>query len=164
MLHLMVYVLLIAAVNLAFAVTPPIPLPNGDLWPPVSLAVGFVFVVRDYAQRRAGHNILWAMAAGCALSWFMATPELAVASAAAFAVGELADWAVFTFSKRSFAQRILVSSLLGVPLDTAIFLSLIGLASPWGFATMCASKLLGALAVYMLVRRREAVTVRADGM
>lgn len=155
MIHLLVYVLLIAGVNLAFAVTPLIPLPNGEMWPPLSLVVGFTFVVRDYAQKHVGHNILWAMLAGCAISWFMASPELAVASAAAFAVGELADWAIFTVTRRPFSQRLLLSSLLGTPLDSLVFLTLIGLATPWSLITMTASKLLGSLIVYMLVRRRE---------
>lgn len=155
MLHLIFYVLLILTINMAFVYTPLIPLPGGDMWPPLSLAVGFVFVVRDYAQQRVGHHVLWAMLFGCALSWFLASPGLAVASAAAFAVGELADWAVYTFTKKPFSQRILLSSLLGTPLDSLVFLGLIGLASPVGILTMTASKLFGALIVYMLVRRRE---------
>ena len=90
MFSLFTYIALIVGVNYAFAVTPLVQLPNGDLWPPASLIVGFVFVVRDFAQRRVGHHILWAMLAGCVVSWYMATPQLAVASAVAFAVGELA--------------------------------------------------------------------------
>lgn len=155
MLHLILYVLLILIVNVAFAYTPLIPLPGGDMWPPLSLAVGFVFVVRDYAQQRVGHHVLWAMLFGCALSWFLASPDLALASAAAFAVGELADWGVYTFTKKPFSQRILLSSLLGTPLDSLVFLSFLGLATPLGMLTMTASKLLGALVVYWLVRRRE---------
>ena len=157
MLHLIFYILLILAINVAFAYTPLIPLPGGEMWPPLSLAVGFVFVVRDYAQQRVGHHILWAMLVGCALSWYFATPKLAVASAAAFAVGELADWAVFTVTKRPLSQRILLSSLLGTPLDSLVFLTCIGLATPVGLITMTASKLLGAFIVYALVRRRESV-------
>lgn len=155
MLHLLIYVLLIVGINIAFVHTPLIPLPNGDMWPPLSLIVGFTFVVRDYAQKRVGHNILWAMLAGCTVSWFMASPELALASAAAFGIGELADWAVFTFTKRPFSQRIIFSSLLGAPLDSLVFLTFIGLATPVGLITMTASKLLGAFIVFFLVRRRE---------
>ena len=153
--HLILYILLILIINVAFAYTPLIPLPGGELWPPMSLAVGFVFVIRDYAQRRVGHHVLWAMLFGCALSWFLATPELALASAAAFAVGELADWAVFTFTGKPFSQRILLSSILGTPLDSLVFLALLGLATPLAMITMTASKLFGALIVYFLVRRRE---------
>ena len=157
MLHLFVYILLILCINVAFAYTPLIQLPGGELWPPLSLAVGFVFVVRDYAQQRVGHHILWAMLLGCALSWFFASPELAIASAAAFAVGELADWAVFTFTKKPFSQRILLSSLLGTPLDSLVFLTLVGIATPVALVTMTLSKLIGALIVYLLVKKRESL-------
>lgn len=155
MFSVLTYVALIAGVNWAFAITPVLELPGGDLWSPVALIVGFVFVVRDFAQRRVGHHILWAMLAGAVISWYMASPTLALASALAFAVGELADWALFTFTKKPFSQRILISSLLGAPLDSLIFLYLIGIASFAGVAVMTASKLFGAFLVFSLVRRRE---------
>ena len=85
----------------------------------------------------------------------MATPQLAVASAAAFAVGELGDWALYTFTNRPFSQRILISSLVSAPLDSIVFLGLIGLATPWSVVIMSLSKLVGALLVFCLVRRRE---------
>lgn len=155
MLTLFTYIALIAGVNWAFAVLPLVELPGGDLWSPAALIVGFVFVVRDFAQRRVGHQVLWAMLAGCAISWFMASPALALASACAFAIGELADWALYTFTRRPFSQRILVSSLLGAPLDSFVFLSFIGIATPLSIAIMSASKLFGAFIVFALVRRRE---------
>ncbi len=132
---------------------PLITLPGGELWSPISLVVGFVFVVRDYAQQRIGHHILWAMLIGCALSWFFATPTLALASAAAFAIGELADWAVFTFTKTSFSRRILLSSLVGAPLDSMVFLTLVGIATPITFVTMTLSKLMGAWIVCQSVEK-----------
>lgn len=152
---LITYIGLIAGVNWVFAITPLMELPGGTMWSPASLIVGFVFVVRDFAQRRVGHHILWAMLAGCALSWWMASPQLAVASAAAFAVGELGDWALFTFTRKPFSQRILISSLLGAPLDSLVFLLVIGIASSEGIVAMSLSKLAGALVVFALVRRRE---------
>jgi uncharacterized PurR-regulated membrane protein YhhQ (DUF165 family) len=155
MLSLVTYILLIIGINYAFAVSPLIELPSGDMWPPISLLVGFIFVVRDFAQRRVGHHILWAMLIGCVASWYMASPQLAMASAAAFAVGELGDWALYTFTRRPFSQRILLSSLVAAPLDSVIFLSIVGLASFWSVLTMSLSKLVGALLVFWLVRRRE---------
>lgn len=155
MFTIFVYIALIAGVNWAFAIVPPLVLPGGELWSPVALVVGFVFVVRDFAQRKVGHNILWAMLAGIILSWVMASPQLALASAIAFAVGELSDWGLYTFTKKPFSQRILLSSLLGAPLDSIVFLALIGIASPAGIAAMSLSKLAGALIVFILVRRRE---------
>ena len=155
MLTVLTYIALIAGVNWAFAIVPPLELPGGDLWSPVALIVGFVFVVRDFAQRRVGHHVLWAMLAGIAISWWMASPQLALASAAAFAIGELFDWLLYTFTKKPFSQRILLSSLVVAPHDSLAFLTFIGIASPAGVLAMSLSKLAGAVLVFLLVRRRE---------
>lgn len=155
MFYCLSYILLVVGVNVAFAHVPLITLPGGEQWPPVSLLVGVVFVMRDYAQRHVGHNVLWAMLAGCAISWFMASPGLALASAAAFAVGESVDWAVFTITKRPFSQRILWSSAVGTPLDSLVFLGLVNLLSPFAFISMTVSKMASSVLVYWLVRRRE---------
>jgi len=149
------YVALIVAVNYAFIVVPLVKLPDGTMWPPVSLLVGFVFVARDFAQREIGHKVLLAMLVGVAISYFMANPFVATASAAAFLISELVDWAVFTYTKRPLSQRILFSSLLGAPVDSAIFLGLLGLLSPVGVAAMTASKLVGAFIVWWMIRRRK---------
>ena len=155
MYSLFTYMALIVGVNWIFAVTPLLELPTGELWSPASLIVGFVFVVRDFAQRRVGHHVLWAMLVGCAVSWWMASPQLALASAAAFAVGELGDWGLYTLTRKPFSQRILLSSLLGTPLDSLVFLLFIDMASAEGIVAMSLSKLLGAFVVFYLVRRRE---------
>jgi hypothetical protein len=124
----------------------------------VALIVGFVFVVRDFAQREVGHRVLLAMLAGAGLSYYMVEdPSVAVASAAAFAVSELVDWAVYSFTGRPLSQRILYSSALGAPIDSAVFLGGIGLLSATGVAAMTLSKMAGALLVWWIVRRREAV-------
>ncbi len=149
------YVLLIVAVNYAFTVVPLVKLPDGTLWPPVALLVGFVFVARDFAQREVGHKVLLAMLVGVAISYFMANPSVAIASAVAFLVGELVDWAVYTHTKRPLSQRILLSSLLGAPVDSAIFLGLLSLLSPVGIVAMSVSKVLGAFIVWGMIRRRE---------
>jgi uncharacterized PurR-regulated membrane protein YhhQ (DUF165 family) len=155
MFSLATYILLIVGVNWAFSATSVVSLPNGEVWAPISLIVGFIFVVRDFAQRRVGHHILWGMLAGCAISWRMASPGIAVASAAAFAVSELADWAIFTLTRKPLSGRILLSSLIAVPLDSLTFLWLVGLAAPLSFLTMTASKFAGSLLVFLLLRRRE---------
>ena len=149
------YVALIVAINWAFTMMPLVALPDGTRWPPISLAVGFVFVVRDFAQREIGHKVLLAMLVGAVLSYVMAGPAVAAASAAAFLVGELADWAVYSFTRRPLSQRILLSSVVGTPIDSAVFLAGVGLLSSVGVAAMTASKMLGALIVWWMVRRRE---------
>ena len=149
------YVAMIVGVNYAFAIVPLVELPDGTMWPPVSLLVGFVFVARDFAQREIGHRVLAAMLAGAAISYFMAGPAIALASAAAFALSELLDWAVYSFTKRPLSQRILFSRAVGAPVDSAVFLGMIGILSAGGVVAMTASKMVGALIVWWLIRRRE---------
>ncbi|MFN4283752.1 MAG: VUT family protein [Alphaproteobacteria bacterium] len=149
------YVALIVLVNYGFSVVPLVKLPDGTMWPPMSLIVGFIFVVRDFAQREIGHRVLIAMLIGAALSYVMADPYVAVASAAAFLVSEAADWLIYSLTKRPFSQRILYSSLLSTPLDSAVFLFGIGHFSIAGVVTMTISKLAGAFVVWWLIRRRE---------
>lgn len=149
------YIALIVAVNYGFTVVPLVELPGGVMWPPMSLVVGFVFIVRDFAQREIGHKVLYAMAAGVALSYVMADPFVAMWSAIAFLVSELADWAVYSFTKRPMSERVIYSSIISAPLDSAVFLIGLGIATGAGIATMSASKLLGAFVVWYLIRRRE---------
>jgi uncharacterized PurR-regulated membrane protein YhhQ (DUF165 family) len=153
--YTILYVALIVAVNYAFTVVPLVKLPDGTMWPPVALLVGLVFVARDFAQREAGHKVLLAMLVGMVISYFMASPFVATASAAAFLISELVDWAVYTYTKRPLSQRILFSSLLGAPVDSAVFLGLLSLLSPVGITAMTASKLVGAFIVWWMIRRRE---------
>ncbi len=149
------YILLIVAVNYGFSVSPLVKLPDGTMWPPISLVVGFIFVARDFAQREIGHKVLLAMLVGATVSYFMASPMIAVASAAAFLVSEMTDWAIYSFTRRPLSQRILYSSALGAPVDSLVFLSGVGLLSTAGVIAMTASKMVGALIVWWLVRRRE---------
>jgi queuosine precursor transporter len=155
----LLYVALIVAVNYGFTVAPLVKLPDGTLWPPMSLVVGFIFVVRDFAQREIGHKILFAMLVGAALSYVMAAPFVAIASAAAFLVSELMDWLIYSVTKRPLSSRILYSSLLATPVDSAVFLYGLGAFSIVGVITMTVSKLIGALIVWWLIRRRETQSI-----
>jgi uncharacterized PurR-regulated membrane protein YhhQ (DUF165 family) len=147
------YLTSIVLVNVGFAY---VPLFHG--WPPMSLAVGVVFVLRDLAQREIGHRVILLMLAGAVLSYFMASPTIAFASCAAYLVSETIDWAVYTWIKRPLHDRVLVSSLISTPVDSAVFLALIGFFSWGGVALMTVSKLLGAAAAYVWLRKRAAVT------
>jgi queuosine precursor transporter len=149
------YVLLIVAINYGFSVVPLVALPGGEMWPPLSLAVGFVFVARDFAQRAVGHWVLAGMAVGGILSWWLADPYVAVASVSAFVVSEVIDWLVFTFSKRPLGGRVLLSSALGTPVDSVIFLGMIGALGWLGVIAMTLSKMAGALAVWWFLRSRR---------
>ena len=155
MKYVLLYVFTVVAVNFGFEAVPPLTLPGGELWPPMSLAVGFVFVIRDYAQREIGHYVLPAMLLGGLFSWFLASPDIALASTCAFLASELLDWAVYTFTGRPFSQRVLLSSALSTPVDSAVFLFMVGMFSWSSIILMTLSKMVGALIVFLISRRRE---------
>jgi uncharacterized PurR-regulated membrane protein YhhQ (DUF165 family) len=152
-----IYVATIVAVNWLFTVVPPWSTPLGDLYV-ASVVVGFVFVFRDYAQRQIGHYILLATLFAGFLTYLMAGPELAFASVTAFLISESSDWAVYSFWRRPLQQRILVSSLVSVPLDTLSFLYLSGYLTPANFVMEVVSKAVGVLIVWQLLRMRAGGT------
>lgn len=151
-MHTAIYIALIVAVNYGFSIVPMVPTPWGEMFPPMSLAVGLVFVARDFAQREVGHGVLMAMAVAGALSWIMADPFVAVASVTAFAISETADWAIYTWTKKPFAQRVLISSAVSTPVDSAVFLAVIGHLSFAGVLAMTLAKMAGALIVWRMVK------------
>lgn len=91
--------------------------PSGVLW------IGLAFTLRDLVQRTLGR--WWTVAAiavGAALSWAIA-PSFAVASAVAFGLSELADFAVYTpLERRSWLGAVALSNTVGAVIDSALFL------------------------------------------
>jgi uncharacterized PurR-regulated membrane protein YhhQ (DUF165 family) len=85
----------------------------------------------------------------------MADPFVAVASVVAFAISELVDWSVYTFTKRPLKDRILLSSALGTPVDSAVFLLILGFFSPLGFLLMTVAKMLSALIVWWRIKNED---------
>lgn len=155
-----VYVLLIPLVNWSFAHVPTVPMPDGGAWSPMAIITGLILVFRDFAQREVGHWIFLPLMIGIAISFAMAPPAIALASAAAFAVSELVDWLIFTVSKRPLSERVLISSAVSAPLDSAVFWLLASYSVPGVFTwstilTAIASKLVGTYVVYRLLKRRE---------
>jgi len=141
------YVVSIVLVNVGFVYVAPVPL-LGEMFPPMSLLVGVIFIFRDFAQREIGHKVLGAMAIGAVLSYLMADPFVAIASVVAFIISELADWAVYTFTKKPLGQRILISSAVGAPIDSAVFLWMLGFFTPVGCLLMIVAKMLSALIIW----------------
>ena len=151
----LIYIGLIVLINWGFLVVPLVEIIPNEKWPPMSLIVGFIFVARDFSQREIGHRVIIAMLIAAALSYLMASPFVAVASLTAFLISEFADWAVYTYTGKPFSQRVLISSAAGAPLDSMVFLGIIGHLSYVSVIAMTFSKMLGALLVWWLVRRRE---------
>lgn len=154
-----VYVLLIPLVNWSFAHTPIIPLPTGGDWTPFAVVTGLVLVFRDFAQREVGHFIFIPLFLGVAVSYAMAPAAIATSSALAFLVSEFVDWCVYTFSKKALHQRILLSSIIAAPFDSAVFLIganmvVEGIFHWTTLLTSIFSKWLGAYIICVFLKRR----------
>ncbi|MGD9816625.1 MAG: VUT family protein [Hyphomonadaceae bacterium] len=165
-----IYVGLMPLINWAFAGIDTISIPpdlGGGEWHPFTIVTGLVLVVRDFAQREIKHWIFGAMLVGLALSTLTAWPVIVVASGVAFLISETADWAVYTFSNRPLSQRIMISSLVGAPIDQVAFIGLASFVVPdifaWGtILTGIVSKLVGAWVVSRIVAAREARAVKNE--
>ena len=146
--YVCLYISGIVVANIGFTYLPMIPLPGGEMFAPMSLLVGFIFVLRDFAQKKIGHKVIGAMAVGAILSYLLADPFVAFASVVAFVISEMVDWAVYTFTNKPLRQRILYSSAIGTPVDSAVFMVMLGFFTWYGLTVMVASKMLGALIVW----------------
>ncbi len=147
------YVVAIVLVNWTFIVLAPWSTPLGDLYI-ANLIVGAVFVLRDYAQREIGHKVLIATAVAGVITYFMVDKSLAIASLIAFFLSEMTDWAVYTWTKRPLQNRILLSSLFAIPVDTLAFQYLAQYLSPASFTTEVISKAVGVAIVWYLLKLR----------
>lgn len=91
-------------------------------------AAAVVLVARNLSQDVTGRvGVVILMAIGVALSWWLASPQLAVASGVAFALSETADMAVYTpLRRRGRSRAVAAASTVGAVVDTFVFLQLAG--------------------------------------
>jgi uncharacterized PurR-regulated membrane protein YhhQ (DUF165 family) len=148
---------------------PVFPWGPGDrpLMAPSGVAMaGLALVLRDLVQRRLGRTVaLMSIAAGAALSGAVAPPALILASAAAFFLSELADFAVYTpLQARGLVLAVFASSIVGLVVDSVLFLYL-----AFGSLEFLTGQILGktwmvllALPVVHLIRKCEGVGAVAD--
>lgn len=101
-----------------------IPVAPGLMAPSGVLMAGLALVLRDLVQRRLGVAYgLAAIGAGTILSAVLAPAPLVIASAVAFLLSELADFAVYTpLQKRGLVRAVAASSLVGLVADSLLFL------------------------------------------
>lgn len=123
------------------------------------LMVGLALVLRDLVQRRLGRGVaITAIVAGAALSGAVAPPQLIVASAVAFLLSELADFAIYTpLQSRGLVLAVLASSVVGLVVDSVLFLWL-----AFGSLDYLAGQIVGKLWMVLLalpvvhwIRKRE---------
>ena len=154
-----VYVALIPFINWSFTWAPLWEVLPGWAFNPVTIVTGLVLVVRDFAQREVGHYVLIAMAIALVLTAIAAGPELALASGGAFAIAELVDWALYTFTKYRLSTRVLLSSAVAAPLDTTLFLYGAEMIRPDqltgpNITMSIIGKMVGAIVIWWLVKTR----------
>jgi len=101
-----------------------VPVAPGLMAPSGVLMAGLALVLRDLVQRRLGVAYgLAAIGVGTVLSAMLAPAPLVVASAVAFLLSELADFAVYTpLQKRGLVLAVAASSLVGLIADSLLFL------------------------------------------
>ena len=101
-----------------------IPVAPGLMAPSGVVMIGIALVLRDLVQRRLGVGFsAGAVVGGAILSALVAPPALVIASATAFLISETADFAVYTpLAKRQLVAAVVASSLVGLVLDSIIFL------------------------------------------
>lgn len=126
---------------------------------------GVTFILRDAVQDAAGKRWAFAViAAGAVLSFVLADPFIALASATAFLASEVADLLVYTpLRKRGYIRAALASNTVGAFVDTIIFLTIAGFPLQNALAGQMVGKLLLtalaviALACFRLLRRVRTV-------
>jgi uncharacterized PurR-regulated membrane protein YhhQ (DUF165 family) len=93
-----------------------------------TFAAGVSLVARNLTQDLTGRvAVVGLMIVGVVLSWFLATPALAVASGVAFALSESTDMLVYTgLRKRGWTSALVTAGLAGALVDTLLFLHIAG--------------------------------------
>lgn len=127
---------------------------SGVVW------VGLAFVARDVVQLTLGKAVTLAgIAVGVVLSIWLADPGLAAASAWAFLLSEALDFAIYTpLAERRFMLAVLVSSVAGSFLDSALFLRIaFGSYDGWWQLGVAKSLIVAVAAVVAWEVRRRAV-------
>ncbi len=106
------------------------PLGLGDYLTWGAFTYPVAFLVTDLTNRRYGAGMARCLVAvgfviAVALSIWLATPRIALASGTAFLVGQLLDITVFNrFRRQSWWRAPLIGSVFGSVIDTALFFSL----------------------------------------
>lgn len=120
--------------------------------------IGPALVFRDLVQWTLGKYVsLVTLAFGAVMSYAIADPHIATASAVAFGISELADFALFTWIAPRWSRAVLAGGIAGALLDSAVFLWL-----AFGSLAFMPGQVLGkaygvALAATLIAARRRRV-------
>lgn len=103
-----------------------VPVAPGLMAPSGVLLIGAALALRDAVQEAMGRTwVAWLIAAGAAMSLALSPPALAVASAIAFLLSELADFAVYDrLRARAMWAAVITSGVVGAVADSLLFSAL----------------------------------------
>jgi uncharacterized PurR-regulated membrane protein YhhQ (DUF165 family) len=164
------YLLTVVAANWAIHHYGAVPVGFGYVAPAGVYFVAAALILRDLLQwslgRRAGEAptrsqllvMVAAITLAAGLSYFVADPFVATASAVAFALSELVDFALFTRIAPHWSRAVLAGGLAGAVVDSIVFLSI-----AFGSLEFLPGQILGksygiAAAFVVIAARRRAVT------
>jgi len=97
----------------------------GLTFPAGAYAIGLTFTARDLVQRRYGKWKCWVWMGIASIITALFAPKIALASVSAFLISEGVDWLVYTLMPGSFTKRIITSNILGIPMDSIIFVAIL---------------------------------------
>jgi uncharacterized PurR-regulated membrane protein YhhQ (DUF165 family) len=158
------YIATIPAANLLVTHYGAVPVGFGLMAPAGVFMVGLALVLRDLVHEWAGRwAVLAAIAVGAGLSYLLAAPALATASAVAFGVAELADMAVYgPLRRKGLLAAVLASNAVGLVVDSWLFLHLaFGSQAflPGQIVAKTEMTLLAVAVLWAIARARRPVTV-----
>lgn len=136
-----------------------IPVGFGLMAPSGVLMIGLALVLRDWLHEAAGW--MWALVAvlfGGVLSLAVSPPPIAIASAAAFTLAELADLGVYAkLRERGKPVAVIASQVVGAFLDSALFVYLAFGSFEFSAGTTLAKIYAGAIVASFLYARGRAL-------
>jgi uncharacterized PurR-regulated membrane protein YhhQ (DUF165 family) len=119
------YVATIPAANIALHRYGVVSVGFGLQAPAAVFLAGPALVLRDAVQWMLGRRVaIAALIVGIILSFLVADPAVALASAVAFGVSEAADMAVFSRLSPRWVRAVLAGGVVGILLDSLLFLSI----------------------------------------
>lgn len=119
------YLLSVVAANIASVHWPPLVL-GGLIVPAGTVFAGTSLTARDLVHDRLGaRGVAVGIAAGAGLSAVLASPQIAVASVAAFTASEIVDTLIYTrLRHRSRLGAVAASNTGGLVVDSVVFVPL----------------------------------------
>ena len=150
------YLACIVGANAAIQRWGIVPVSFGLSGPAGVFLVGPALVFRDLVQWAAGKAVALAvLAVGLVISYGIADPHIATASALAFGFSELTDFVLFTWIAPRWSRAVLAGGIAGALVDSAIFLQV-----AFGSMSLMPGQVLGktygvALAALVIAARRS---------